>query len=108
MVEPYYIGLAGLILLLIAWIPETIKTIREKRSPVELKFSLVYALGAASLMTYAYLLGDGIFTILNLLTMLMALMNAYYSVKENKQKNQKTKLTKTQFKTKNKKGGKRK
>lgn len=81
MVEPYYIGLAGLILLLIAWIPETIKTIREKKSPVELKFSLVYALGAASLMAYAYLLGDWIFTTLNLLTMIMALMNSYYAVK---------------------------
>ncbi len=98
MIEPYYIGLAGLVLLLFAWIPETIKTIREKKSPVELKFSAVYALGAASLMIYAYLLGDWIFTVLNLLTMLMALMNAYYAVKENKKtntnKNKTTKITK--------------
>ncbi|MBI4406371.1 hypothetical protein HY571_00470 [Candidatus Micrarchaeota archaeon] len=79
MVEPYYVGLAGLILLLIAWIPETLRTIREKKSPIELKFSLVYALGSFSLMTYAYLLGDLIFTILNLLTTLLALMNSYYS-----------------------------
>lgn len=82
MVEPYYIGLAGLVLLLIAWIPETIKTIKEKESPIELKFSFVYALGSASLMTYAYLLGDLIFTVLNLLTTLMALLNVYYGVKK--------------------------
>ncbi len=82
MVEPYYIGIAGLIFLLIAWIPETIKTIQKKKSPVELKFSAVYALGAAGLMIYAYLLGDLIFTALNLFTMLMALVNTYYAVKE--------------------------
>ncbi len=103
MIESYYIGLAGLVLLLFAWIPETLKTIREKRSPIELKFSLVYALGAACLMIYAHLLGDWIFTTLNLLTMLMALMNAYYAVKENKQRNKTNKTIKTK-----KKGGKKK
>ncbi len=106
MADYYLIGLAGLLLLLIAWIPETIKTIREKKSPVELKFSAVYSLGAAALMAYAYLLGDWIFTTLNLLTMLMALMNAYYGVKENKQNTQ-TKHNQKIIKTKNK-GGKKK
>ncbi len=86
MADYYYFGLAGLLLLLIAWIPESLKTIRERKSPVELKFSLVYALGSASLMTYAYLLGDLIFTALNLLTTLMAGMNAYYAVREKKLK----------------------
>ncbi len=84
MVEPYYVGLAGLILLLIAWIPETVNTIKRKKTPAELKFSLVYALGSAGLMTYAYLLGDLIFTVLNLFTTLLALMNSYYAIKEKK------------------------
>ncbi len=92
MADYYLVGLAGLVLLLIAWVPETIKTIQQKKSTVELKFSAVYALGSASLMTYAYLLGDWIFTTLNLLTMLMALMNAHYAVKEqNKEKKAKKK-----------------
>ncbi|MDP3741742.1 MAG: hypothetical protein Q8R15_00335 [Candidatus Micrarchaeota archaeon] len=102
MIEPYYIGLAGLVLLLFAWIPETLKTIREKKSPIELKFSIVYAVGSAALMTYAYLLGDLIFAILNLLTTLLALMNAYYAVKKTKHTTI-TRLTKTKKKTKKRK-----
>ncbi len=91
MVDYAWIGIAGLALLVIAWVPETLTTIRERKSPLDLKFSLVYTFGSLGLMIYALLIHDWIFTLLNTLTTLMALLNVYYKInqRENRKENKK-------------------
>ncbi len=71
-----YIGIAGLALLIIAWIPETLQNWREKGKNLNLKFVCLYLFGSLFLAYHAYLINDAIFTWLNGLAAIMAMFNA--------------------------------
>ncbi|MEK6754960.1 MAG: lipid-A-disaccharide synthase N-terminal domain-containing protein [Bacteroidota bacterium] len=75
-----WIGYLGLAALALCWIPQSIETIRLGRCPVNLVFLLLSSLGSFSLAIYAFSLGDPVFTILNILTTLGALLNIFYKV----------------------------
>ncbi|MCL6088794.1 MAG: hypothetical protein M1530_01365 [Candidatus Marsarchaeota archaeon] len=71
-----YIGLAGLVLILIAWIPETMQNWREKGRNLSLKFVALYLFGSLFLTYHAFTLNDMVFLTLNGLATLIALFNA--------------------------------
>lgn len=75
-----WIGYIGLMAFALAWIPQSIETIRAGRCPVNMKFLLLSAVGSGALALYAVLLGDLVFSVLNGLTTAGALVNLFYKL----------------------------
>ncbi len=75
-----WLGYVGLIALVLCWIPQSIETVRLGRCPVNLTFLVLSSLGSFCLAIYALSLGDPVFTVLNILTTLGALLNIYYRI----------------------------
>ena len=73
-----FVGLLGLLCIAGAWIPQTLKTIREKRSDIGLAFLSLYTVGSISLTIYAVVNFDPIFLALNLLATIQSVINFYY------------------------------
>ncbi len=72
-----YLGLLGMALILIAWLPETWQNYKEKGKNLNLKFVLLYLFGSAFLTYHAYLLNDMVFLALNAIATLIAIINGY-------------------------------
>ena len=68
------LGMLGVVLILLGWIPETLRALREKRA-IDRSFALLYAVGSLLLAVHAYMLGDAAFIILNSAAFLIALLN---------------------------------
>lgn len=77
-----YLGIFGLLLLLIAWIPETLEMIKSKKAHLNRKFILFYVVGSASLALYSWLIQDLVFLTLNSFIAFAALLNGYYELKK--------------------------
>lgn len=75
-----WIGYIGLTSLALCWIPQSLETIRQGRCTVNTTFLALSALGSFSLALYAISLNDPIFTILNCLTTLGAVINIFYKL----------------------------
>lgn len=75
-----WIGYLGVAAFGLAWIPQCLETIEKGRCDVNLDFLLLAAVGSASLMTYALLKGDPVFSSINALTTVGALVNVYYKL----------------------------
>ncbi len=78
MFEP--IGLLGLIFLLIAWIPETVRNLRERRVKTRIEFLILYMLGSLLLTIHAIILFDIVFIILNLLATFLSGLNLIFKI----------------------------
>lgn len=76
--EPELIGLLGATLIVVGWIPVTLKTIRERSSGMDFKFDVAYAAGSALLAAYAALIGAWLFAVLNALAFTMACVGIYF------------------------------
>ncbi len=72
------IGLLGMALLIIAWVPEILETIKRKGRGLNLNFLLLVTGGDACLLVYSIQIGDWVFTVLNLMLLSMALIELYY------------------------------
>ncbi|MFT4310751.1 MAG: hypothetical protein ACMXYC_03910 [Candidatus Woesearchaeota archaeon] len=59
------IGILGLVCLMIAWVPQTLLTLKHKNHP-PLSFTLLYFIGTILLITYSWFIQDIIFLLLNL------------------------------------------
>ena len=77
----YIVGLAGAILIVIAWIPETIHTIRAKKSGLEIHFAVIYVIAAILLTIYSILILDFVFIFLNSIAAILGAINSYYTLK---------------------------
>ena len=73
-----WVGYTGVVALALAWIPQTRQTISMGKCEVALGFLLLGSLGSGSLMIYAMLRGDTVFSILNGITTLGGLVNLFY------------------------------
>ena len=82
-VEDFY-GLAGIVLILFGWLIETYRAILRRRSAIPLLFALLYFAGSVLLGYHAVMLNDMPFIILNAAAAVIALINAYYSLKKGK------------------------
>jgi len=76
------IGIVGLVLLSIGWISETRKLIKEKRSKLDLKFTILYTLGSLCLVVYSFQINNLVFIILNGIVVLLSLFPLYYTIKK--------------------------
>lgn len=72
------IGLLGIIFLVLAWLPISIRTLSKKRSNENLLFGILFLIGAAFLTVYSIQIKDVIFSVLNLLAMIFAFINIEY------------------------------
>ncbi|MFH1306341.1 MAG: hypothetical protein ABIH83_01630 [Candidatus Micrarchaeota archaeon] len=72
-----YLGTAGMVLIIIAWIPETIQNWKEKGKNLNLKFVALYLFGSLFLTYHAWVIQDFVFLTLNLLATLIAIFNAF-------------------------------
>jgi lipid-A-disaccharide synthase-like uncharacterized protein len=70
-----YVGLAAFA---VAWIPQSIDTIKAGRCEVNSLFLFLSMTGSLALMVYALMKGDAVFSTVNALTTLGALVNIYY------------------------------
>ena len=76
-----YIGYLGLASLAACWIPQTIQTIKEKECKVNFYFLILNFIGSFSLMAYAIYLNDAVFSILNFMTSIGAMINIIYKIR---------------------------
>lgn len=74
------IGYSGLILLLLAWVPQTYETIQVGKTPINLGFVLLYMISSIMLSVYAYLKDDSVFLLLNGLLSIGSGINLYYKL----------------------------
>ena len=76
------LGLLGLTMIVVAWIPETIKSLKSGQT-AKIEFLILYLLGSIFLTVYAILRADIVFTILNGLAVLFSGLNVvkYFLVK---------------------------
>jgi uncharacterized protein with PQ loop repeat len=80
--ETDLVGTLGALLLVLGWLPQTWKTLREHRTGVHAGFSALYFLGSATLVYYSLLIGSLVFAALNTLAALLALVSLYYGVRK--------------------------
>ncbi|MDD5254282.1 MAG: hypothetical protein PHG05_04265 [Candidatus Nanoarchaeia archaeon] len=76
------IGIIGLILLGIGWIPETIKIIKERKASIDWKFGVLYVVGSLLLVVYSVQIRDYVFLILNSFVALMSGISLFFSVRK--------------------------
>ncbi len=79
-----FVGYIGLITLAASWVPQTIETIKVKFCKVNGYFLLLNSIGSLSLMLYSFFLGDLIFSILNSMTSIGAIINIFYKIKSSR------------------------
>tara|TARA_Y100000310_G_scaffold200877_1_gene200964 strand:+ start:15541 stop:15810 length:270 start_codon:yes stop_codon:yes gene_type:complete len=76
-----YLGVLGLVLIALGWIPETWEIIKKKKNNLNFKFNLLYAVGSLSLLLYAIYIKDIIFILLNGFAFLMSGIGLIYKFK---------------------------
>ncbi len=81
-----FVGILGAILLLIAWIPQTLRTIKTKRVGADIRFLYLLFLGSLLLTSYSVLISDYIFLFLNFAATVFGGINLYYYEKYEKKK----------------------
>ena len=77
-------GLAGMLLIIVAWIPGIIDTIRTKKPGMKRRFMLLYFLGSALLAYYALLLNSLPFLVLNLIAAAVPMVHFYFYLTQGK------------------------
>lgn len=80
------LGIIGLILIAVAWLPQIIETIRTKKGGLNIKFALIYVIGSFALVIHSIQIKDTIFLILNSLATLMSFTGLFYTLKYRKRK----------------------
>ncbi|HTY00572.1 MAG TPA: lipid-A-disaccharide synthase N-terminal domain-containing protein [Bacteroidota bacterium] len=71
-------GYLGLSFVVICWLPQTIETLRAGRCGANTLFLILSAIGSICLVVYAVGRNDLVFSLLNSLTAIGALVNLYY------------------------------
>ncbi len=77
-----FFGLFGLVVILIAWIPGIIDTVKSGKPGMKKRFMVLYFIGSASLGFYAYQLESYPFMVLNVLAAIVPLIHLYYYIKK--------------------------
>jgi len=78
------VGIIGLVLLALAWIPQTIVIIKKEKSSIDCRFGILYVIGSLVLVYYSIQIKDMIFLTLNSAVALMSAISLYFSVKKRK------------------------
>ena len=76
------IGIIGAALILLGWIPETIKVIKDKKGRLDWKFAILYFIGSGLLVFYSVQIQNRVFIALNSLITLLEAAALIYSIKK--------------------------
>jgi len=74
------LGWTGFSVLIMAWIPQTIDTIKAGRTDMNLAFILMYAISSLLLTIYSILENDQVFIALNALLTVGSGINLFYKL----------------------------
>jgi MtN3 and saliva related transmembrane protein len=74
------LGWLGFGILVSAWIPQTWETIKAGHTPVNIAFIIMYFISSLTLAVYSVLIGDAVFTALNVLLSIGSGINMYYKL----------------------------
>ncbi|MEM5778470.1 MAG: hypothetical protein QXK49_02495 [Candidatus Aenigmatarchaeota archaeon] len=74
------IGIAGAILLLIAWLFETYESVKRHKALIDLKFAFIYIISTALLTIYAFQRSDYIFFSINFCLIILVLFEIFYTI----------------------------
>lgn len=74
------LGWAGFGILVSAWVPQTWETIKAGSTPVNIAFIIMYFSSSLMLAIYSVLVGDMVFTALNVLLTIGSGINMYYKL----------------------------
>jgi hypothetical protein len=80
------IGIAGAVLLLVAWLFETYESVKRHKALVDLKFAFIYIASTILLTVYAYQNNDVVFFSVNLLLIMLVLFEIAYTIYKTKLK----------------------
>lgn len=80
------IGIAGAILLLVAWLFETYESVNRHKALVDLKFAFIYIISTILLTIYAYSNNDLVFFSVNLLLIMLVSFEIAYTLYKTKLK----------------------
>jgi len=72
-------GILGMLFVVLAWIPQTLRTIRIKKVGIEKKFLWLYLFGCLFLVIYSVYISDYVFLGLNSISFILNAINLYYS-----------------------------
>ena len=86
-----WFGLIGMLFIVIAWIPQTLRTIRTKKVGVEPKFLWFYLFGCIGLVVYSVYIQDVIFIGLNSISFILNFVNIFYHYAYNPKNRKKAK-----------------
>ena len=88
MLDPIEIvGIAGAIILIVAWIPELQEIIKAKRSKLDKRFSELLLAATLVLLVYSILKNDTVFIIINIFLFFEISISVYYSLWPGKRRN---------------------
>jgi len=80
------IGIAGAVLLLLAWLFETFESVKRHKALVDLKFAFIYIISIILLTIYAFQRNDMIFFTVNLALVFLVLFEIVYTILKIKKK----------------------
>lgn len=72
------LGYIGLVAFALAWLPQSLETIRAGECGANAAFLALSAIGSAALTAYAFTRGDWVFFTLNAMTTAGAMLNTWY------------------------------
>jgi lipid-A-disaccharide synthase-like uncharacterized protein len=78
------IGIAGAILLVLAWLFETLESIKKHKSLIDLKFALIYLLGTVLLAVYSFQKNDYVFLGLQFCLIILVIFEIVYTLYKKK------------------------
>lgn len=74
------LGWVGFSILVCAWIPQTVETVRKGYNTTNLAFSVMYVVASILLTVYSVLIVDYVFIALNALITIGSGINLYYKL----------------------------
>jgi len=74
------VGIAGAVLLLLAWLFETFESVKRHKALVDLKFAFIYIVSTFLLTVYAYQEKDYVFFSVNVCLIVLVLFEIVYTV----------------------------
>lgn len=77
-------GIVGMLLIILSWIPQTIRNIKKRKTNLDIRFIVLYLFGSFVLFIYSILIGDFIFTAFNAFATFLALINLNIELGEKK------------------------
>lgn len=78
--SPEIIGIIGGALIIFAWILETVESVKRHKSLIDLKFSAMFLVASALMVTYSWQIGNAVFLAINAVILAILSIEVLYSI----------------------------